>query len=162
MTNPVVPWYKQFWPWVLITIPVITVIVSINLVIIAVDTEDSLVVGDYYKKGKAINEQLDEIRKARELGIKAHLTITDGFYRIKLDSFEPLDGSAITLDFHHATLSEKDFHLQLVMNPSGEYVTEHSGDISGKWHLTIRPFNQQWKLTQVTSFPRNDQIDFIP
>ena len=49
------PWYKQFWPWFLITVPVLTVIMSGFLIHFATSGEDSLVIDDYYKEGKAIN-----------------------------------------------------------------------------------------------------------
>ncbi len=49
------PWYKQFWPWFLIAVPLITLVMGGVLLKLAISTEDSLVVDDYYKEGKAIN-----------------------------------------------------------------------------------------------------------
>ena len=49
------PWYKEFWPWFLIAVPIITLIMGGVLLKLAISTEDSLVVDDYYKEGKAIN-----------------------------------------------------------------------------------------------------------
>jgi len=38
------PWYKQFWPWFLISIPLLTVIAGIITLIIALKNPDYLVV----------------------------------------------------------------------------------------------------------------------
>ena len=45
-------WYKQFWPWFLITIPVCSMILSFNMLRFAFDGQDAMVVDDYYKQGK--------------------------------------------------------------------------------------------------------------
>ncbi|MCF1439106.1 MAG: FixH family protein, partial [Shewanella sp.] len=53
--SPIQPWYKQFWPWFLITLPLCAVIASLATMKIAVDNKDALVAEEYYKEGKAIN-----------------------------------------------------------------------------------------------------------
>ena len=52
-TSDVKPWYKQFWPWFLIAIPTSSFIMAYFIVKFATNTQDSLVVDDYYKEGKA-------------------------------------------------------------------------------------------------------------
>ncbi|WP_416308510.1 FixH family protein [Neptunicella sp. SCSIO 80796] len=160
--NTPTPWYKQFWPWFLIFVPVITVIVSMNLMYVAINTEDSLVVDDYYKQGKAINIQLEKIQKARELGIQGKLSVEPHRIVVQLESDQPLDGSALRLDFHHATLSKQDFQVNLLRNATGQYVAEYEHVIDGKWHLTLTSFDQKWKIQQVVTFPHQDEIALIP
>lgn len=156
------PWYKQFWPWVLIILPTIAVIFSINMLFIAMDTEDTLVVDDYYQEGKWINIQLAKIHKAQALGIQGKLTVVNNRIEVTIQSNTPLDGAALTLDFHHATLSELDFHVQLLKNAAGRYVAEHSSDIAGKWQVTLTPFDQQWKIQENINLPRSDAITLAP
>lgn len=40
------PWYKQFWPWFIFSIPAISVIAGISLLIIALKNPDYLVVDE--------------------------------------------------------------------------------------------------------------------
>ena len=48
------PWYRQFWPWILISIPLLTVIACIITLLIALKHPDQLVVEpDQYNKIKA-------------------------------------------------------------------------------------------------------------
>lgn len=49
------PWYKQFWPWFLIILPLTVVIWTVVTVIVFANNSVSLVTEDYYKKGKGIN-----------------------------------------------------------------------------------------------------------
>ena len=41
------PWYKYFWPWFLIAVPLSSFVMAYFLVNFAANTEDSLVVDDY-------------------------------------------------------------------------------------------------------------------
>jgi len=67
------PWYKQFWPWFIIALPASAVIAGITTVFIAFENADSLVVDDYYKEGKAINQRVALLKRARDMGLKAEL-----------------------------------------------------------------------------------------
>ncbi|MGL4901125.1 MAG: FixH family protein, partial [Shewanella sp.] len=42
------PWYKQFWPWFLIILPLCAVIASFATLKIALTNSDALVAEDYY------------------------------------------------------------------------------------------------------------------
>ncbi|HAS4590936.1 TPA: hypothetical protein I6878_003406, partial [Vibrio cholerae] len=65
------PWYKQFWPWFLIILPLTVVIWTVVTVIVFANNSVSLVTEDYYKKGKGINIDLTKINVAKELGLNA-------------------------------------------------------------------------------------------
>ncbi|MCH1414054.1 MAG: FixH family protein, partial [Glaciecola sp.] len=65
------PWYKQFWPWFLIIVPLSSMIFSLNYAKLAVTTQNDLVVDEYYKEGRGINTRLDKFERALQLGIDA-------------------------------------------------------------------------------------------
>ncbi len=50
---PAVPWYRYKLVWMIIAIPAASVIAGINMIYLAVNTDDGLVVDDYYKEGMA-------------------------------------------------------------------------------------------------------------
>ena len=68
------PWYRQFWPWFLIALPGSVVIASLVTVYIAFSGADSLVVDNYYRDGLAINQVLEQDRRAEALGSPAATT----------------------------------------------------------------------------------------
>ena len=49
------PWYKQFWPWLLIAIPVFAIVRAGHTVYLMNQQSPDLVVDEYYTEGKAIN-----------------------------------------------------------------------------------------------------------
>jgi hypothetical protein len=53
------PWYRQFWPWFLIVLPGTAVIASLATAYVAINNQDPIVDGNYYKHGLTINEKLD-------------------------------------------------------------------------------------------------------
>lgn len=67
------PWYKQFWPWFIISLPLSAVIGGIATLVLALQSPNSMVVDDYYKAGLAINETLARERAAAEQGLSALL-----------------------------------------------------------------------------------------
>lgn len=75
-----IPWYKQGWPWILISFPLTSVLLGIMMVVLALNTNNSLVVDDYYREGKAINQRIDRDTKAAARGLAAliHTQGVDG------------------------------------------------------------------------------------
>ncbi|WP_251358164.1 FixH family protein [Kangiella sp. TOML190] len=149
MTEQQLPWYKQFWPWFLISIPLASVIAGIFMIVISIDGADTLVNEDYYKQGLAINKQFDKSKKAQQLGLKATLAFEQDKLQINLSSDKPVVESLV-LEFSHATVKAKDFQLRLQQASEGQYFSvlkpEQLATIKGKWYLTLTPHSEQWHL----------------
>lgn len=156
------PWYKQFWPWFLITVPIVTVFVGATLITLAVQTQDTLVKDDYYKEGKAINANLSKDQKAKDLNISTMLTVTDSQVALNFTSGEPEDGAALTLEFFHSTLSNKDFSLQLTKETDGVYRANIPAALNGKWRVTLWPFHKEWRIKKTIAFPYSGSIELAP
>jgi len=73
MTNDTQPWYRHRWPWLLMIGPVAVLIAGFITTWISFAGADALVVDDYYKKGKAINQDLRRDRAAAALGLSASM-----------------------------------------------------------------------------------------
>lgn len=163
MNKPVqTAWYKQFWPWFLITIPLVSIILSATMLKLALTTENSLVIDDYYKEGKGINLQLDRIEKAKAKNISTELLSSGNSISITFLSGKPSSGEALKLYFNHATLASKDFNILLSQDANGIYRTQLSQPLAGKWYVTLTPLNEEWKVSQPLSFPRSNAILLEP
>ena len=57
--DPILPWYRQFWPWAIISIPATTVVACAIMITLAILSDDGLVSDDYYREGLAINKRLN-------------------------------------------------------------------------------------------------------
>ena len=142
------PWYRQFWPWVLIGLPATVVVAGLTTVWIAASGADSLVVDDYYKDGLAINQRLDKEQRARELGLEAVLEYSEGALEVSLDG---ADGpAALSLALYHPLDSQRDRQLQLPRISSRLYRARVELPGGGRWHWQIEPLGVNeadgWRL----------------
>ena len=142
------PWYKQFWPWFLISLPLSVVIASIVTINLAIQTNDGLVSDDYYKEGLAINQSLQRDRTAAELGVSAQLTIEESGDMVRLTLNK---GSLaaypeqLTLHLQHATHAGHDQILTLVRAPGDQYLGYLEQPIrEGVWHISLA--TEEWRL----------------
>ena len=154
MTPP--PWYRQIWPWLLMLMPATALFGVIATFWLAATTNNALVVDDYYREGKAINQQLARDTRATELGLAATLTrAADGRARIELAAAPGTAlPPALTLRVVHATRAELDQIHQLNATGQGSY-TGAAADLphGGRWNLMIEEPANTWRLTAtVTSF----------
>ena len=161
-TSDVKPWYKQFWPWFLIAIPTSSFIMAYFIVKFATNTQDSLVVDDYYKEGKAYNVNHKKVENARKLRIMTDLSVNDGQIALEFHSGIPEEGNALKLSFYHVTLAERDVSLLLTRDANGIYRGFVEQDLSGKWRVTLSPLDDSWKVQQEIGLPRADKIRFVP
>lgn len=158
-------WYREPWAWLVFILPFTAVVAGIATYIIANNDPDTLVIGDYYKKGKAINIEVSKIKQAQKLGIKFALQFTNNELIIKPTGIEktfPL----LNLNFFHPTQEAKDFYLALTPDGNGYFRQVFDYDISGKWKITITPFDNasdtSWKIQDTISLPQADFINLIP
>lgn len=160
--SDVKPWYKQFYPWMLICIPLSSFIVGGFVIKFATDGTNTLVVDDYYKEGKSINARLDKLAKAEELGIRTTLTTNKSGFVVEFLSGAPKTGEALKLDFYHVTQPEKDFSTLLTADASGVYRSSKEFINSGKWRIRLTPMDEQWKLQRMVVLPQSSKIALEP
>ena len=156
------PWYKQFYPWMLICIPLSSFIVGGFVIKFATDGTNTLVVDDYYKEGKSINARLDKLAKAEELGIKTTLTTSETGFVLEFISGAPTTGEALKLDFYHVTQPEKDFTTLLTADANGVYRSSQEFANSGKWRIRLTPMDEHWKLQRMVVLPQTNKIALEP
>ncbi len=156
------PWYKQFWPWFLIAIPLSSFIMGSQILRIASDGTNSLVVDDYYKEGKAINSRLDKIEAARALNITTLLNVQQGTIVLEFLTGAPVSGEALKLEFFHVTQEFKDFSVILTQDAGGIYRNSEEFSIEGKWRLRLTPLDESWKVQTRVSLPQQQAFPFNP
>ncbi|MDA7793436.1 FixH family protein [Glaciecola sp.] len=161
-TDANTPWYKQFWPWFLILVPLSSMIFSLNYAKLAVTTDNDLVVDEYYKEGRVINTRLDKIELAQTLNISTFLNINGDSIALTFNSGAPKQGQALRLNFYHVTIAARDFELLLTRDAAGVYRGSHSTDIIGKWKVSLTPLDEQWKIQKTMNLPYSDTISFEP
>jgi len=143
-----VPWYRQFWPWFLISLPLSVVIAAIVTIVIAVKTDDGLVSDDYYKKGLAIHKDADSAAKARALGIAGQLTYDadTGALKLLFDSALQDADSTLQLEVTHPTRRDRDQVVSLTRLGDTSYAGRVQPLEDANWKLALRPPDSSWRI----------------
>jgi hypothetical protein len=141
------PWYKQAWPWILISGPAVVVVAGFITLWLAITSWDGLVADDYYKQGLTVNQRLHRDQQAGNLGLRADLMRADLNVRLLL-SAEGNAGlpEAISIKLAHPTRAGLDQMVKMVSEGQGFYSGKLAADVSGRWLVTIEDPAGQWRL----------------
>ncbi len=155
------PWYREPWPWFLISLPAIAVIAGLTTVWIAYRSADGLVVGDYYKAGLAVNQTLAREDAARALGMTATLSTENGLLALSLASSLKANPDRLILTLAHPTRQGMDQVLSLQHAGSGRYRAALPAMHAGKWQLELTDAASSWRLSGVLHTPLSQPVTFM-
>lgn len=151
------PWYRQPWMWLVVGLPVLSIIASLTLVTIAVKNRDDLVRDDWYKAGRAINQNRQADMRADALNLSGELTLSPATLRLdltlnkhELPFVTPTTTHQLTLV--HSTFAHSDMTVLFTrtgMDPVWRGTLPHLP--LGKYHLMLEPLlpnatDQAWRL----------------
>lgn len=154
MTPP--PWYAQRWPWLLMAGPAIVLAACGYTGWIAFSQQDALVVGDYYKKGKAINQDLRRDRAAAALGLSVAVRYDAAEGKLA-GRLATRDGDAVhgpvLLHLAHATQPEKDIRLLLRPDADGAFSIGLPMLERSRWVVLVEDDRRTWRLEGTWLWP---------
>ena len=169
MTNlnePFTPWHREPWAWYILGILLVTFAWGGVQLYTAFTHRDSVVIDDYYKNGKAINQDMTRIHNARSLGIEGTLTIDEliGEVRVQLTGKPEQWPQKLSLSFLSPVFNDKDKTLLLNRTFSTKdasqapvYVGQLEALVSGRYYLQLETLDEfipevgyesGWKITQ--------------
>jgi hypothetical protein len=152
------PWYREPWPWFLMSLPAIAVVAGLTTVWIAYRTADGLVVGDYYKAGLAVNQTLEREDVARALGLTATLNTENGTLTLSLAGKLKTYPEQLILTLAHPTRQGMDQTLNLQHKGHGQYRANLPAMHAGKWHLELADAASTWRLSGVLHTPLSQPV----
>jgi len=149
------PWYRQFWPWYLISIPFLAVVASAIMITLAVRHKDPLVVDNYYKQGLAINRTLAQQHAAATMGLQAQALFDSahGELILKLSAKQQITAPGLKLYFVHATLADQDYMVRFTEQSQGVYLARLKALKPGNWDLMLEPEDETWRLDARLTLP---------
>ena len=139
------PWYREPWPWILISGPAAVIVAGAVTSWIAFSTSDGLVADDYYKRGLAINAVLKREQAAALRGIGARVEHVNGRVRVTLRG---VDAPVLFLNLVHATRAGNDVRLRLERAPDGSYEAALPPLAAGHWRAVIDDPRGEWRVVQ--------------
>lgn len=136
-------WYREPWPWILMSGPVIVIIAGLVTAWIAYNYGDPVLSDDYYRKGLAVQQTLASDARAQAFGLEARLRLNaEGDIRVGLSARTQADGKdfvvpeAIRVTLSHPTRAGLDQTAEL--HRTGDaYVGHLHLPASGHWLLMV-------------------------
>ncbi|MBE0615246.1 MAG: FixH family protein [Burkholderiales bacterium] len=141
-------WYREPWPWILMSGPAIVVVAGLVTAWLAVRSDDGLVLDDYYKQGLAINQTLSRGDTAARLGLKAELQLIDGRLLVLLNGAGP---GELSLRIAHPTRAGMDQRVTLAMVRPGVYEGRLQPLRAGRWRVVLE--QKDWRLAGDWTLP---------
>ena len=154
------PWYRQFWPWVLIALPATVVVASMVTIAIAIHNPGSLVVDNYYKVGLAINTELVRDQQADQFGLEARGLLEDDTLVLSIAGNPPPLPRQITLELIHATRADQDRSVVLTKTGSRQYTAMLPPLPTSRWLLQLQ--TDDWRLVGRLKTPSEDTLHLAP
>jgi hypothetical protein len=135
------PWYRQFWPWFVISLPAISVAFSIATLVIAVRSADSLVRDDWYDAGVTINRDFDREAAAADLGLVAVMRLDNGgVLSLELDGEGVGSVDVLELQMTCPWTAARDKTIELRRDANGRFApTVPVTDLPGRWDIALAP-----------------------
>jgi len=139
------PWFRQFWPWFLIALPLTAVVGSLVTIYLATTRSHSMVVDDYARIGLSTQLRLERDQQARAQGLSARLDITEPGLIVRLDGSLRPKPDVLFLTLSHPTQADKDRRIELVTD-GVDYRGQLELPPSERWYVQIEPADLSWRL----------------
>lgn len=145
---PIVPWYKQRWPWILMSIPFSSICVGSYFMYQAIAHADPMVQEQYYAAGQSINTVIAAGRAADRLGLAGQLDFAGDQVTLDLsqrgsEALPPV----LTLQLSHPTIAKLDQTVTLVQGTAGRYRGTMRPTKALRWDITLAAPDKSWSLS---------------
>jgi hypothetical protein len=147
---PAAPWYRHRWPWFIMLGPVAVMLATLVSVLLAVRQPDAMVVDDYYKQGKAINQDLrrDRMATGLRLHLEARYERTGGRLTGRLESFGRPLTAPLRIHLAHPTQPHKDLVLDAFPDGQGDFAVPLAALEMTHWQVVVEDEGRQWRLAR--------------
>lgn len=140
------PWYRDYWPWFLISLPASAVVAGLITLWLAIQSDDGVVVDDYYKQGLAINRTLARDDTAARLQLMADMRLAEGNVTLTLSGQLTSYPEQISLRIAHPTRAGMDQTALLSHISNGRYTGRAQLPAAGRWALVLEDPGKIWRL----------------
>lgn len=141
------PWYREPWPWLLMSGPAIVVVAGLITAWLAIRSNDGLVADDYYKQGLAVNQVLHRDQLALSQGVSAELLRSGPLLKVFLHGAEGFKlPRELSLKITHPSRAGEDQLVRLQAEGAGLYAGKMVQAVGGVRRLTLEDEAGAWRL----------------
>jgi hypothetical protein len=153
-------WHQVPMVWMIIAIPLSSVLVGMVMLWFAIDSADGLVVDDYNQQGKEINRTLARNKFAVTHGINAELRLLpqSGILTVRMSLQEPLAlADTLSLRIVHRTRAGKDIEVKLQKSGELEYIAPLPQLEPSNWIVLIE--TSEWRIGGLLPIPGSELVN---
>ena len=154
------PWFREPWPWLLASGPLLVVIASFVSAWIAIKSSDGLVSEDYYTQGLAAQETLSRSEKAVALGLIAKVHITSDTLTVALSAkssgFQM--PAALRVTVSHPTRAGLDQTEVIHGTGAGTFSARFRLPAAGHWLILIEDEAKNWRMMGSVVLPADGEF----
>lgn len=167
MNKDTTPWYKQFWPWFILSPLLIVICAGFWMLYMAIVTNDGVIVDNFYKDGLGIEVRTEQDALARNLGLNANLDWSSQQLRLQLRGVNTGYPNQLSLLVVFPTKSSRDVEIVLAHQGAGIYTGKIPEPITGKRQLQLQPIvdtdEAQWRLHAQVELPLfSGSVELLP
>jgi hypothetical protein len=154
------PWYAQRWPWLLLLGPLAVVLAGSYTIWLAFAHQDALVVDDYYKQGKAINQDLRRDRIASRMGLQldARYDAAAGVLYGAVSGLNASKREILSIRLVHSTMPAKDIKLRVQPDADGRFSAALPLLEIAQWQVLVENEQRDWRLNGRWAWPQQQSI----
>lgn len=155
------PWYTHRWPWFLMIGPVAVILAGLYTGWLAFSQQDALVVDDYYKQGKAINQDLRRDQAAANLQLSLNLRYDPATGRLngRLLGDAQAIAKPVRVRLIHSTRPERDISLDAQPDQSGVFSVALPMLEKARWQVQIENAQRDWRLHGTWMWPQEQTVE---
>lgn len=159
-TAPAAPWYAHRWPWLLMIGPLLVLVGGATAGYLAYSRPDAMVVDDYYKKGKAINQDLrrDRVASMMRIAFDARYSPAAGTLSGEVASHGQPLAAPFRIRLAHATLPQKDMVLEARPDAGGHFSVPLPMLERARWQVVVEGPQAGWRLLGSWSWPQQQAL----
>lgn len=159
-----IPWYKHLWLWLLLAPPIVAVTAGSYMASLAYKSQDAMVVDDYYKEGKAINQDLRRDKAATALKLSASMAYDpeQGKVTGSLASADTRQSGLVAIRLIHPTQPAKDMTIAAQLEENGKFSFALPMLDRAAWQIVLEDQAHQWRLNGLWKWPQQQHIDLTP
>jgi len=155
------PWYREPMVWLVIAIPLSSVIYGTFFLIVSITSFDGMVVDDYYKVGKQINRELKRDKAALAHGLTAQVMIENRTVTVFIQAAQDYaPPPVLEIRFIYSTRADIDKEIFVEQVSPGIYKGSIPELEIGRWNVQIA--SDDWRLLGSMRMPDERKVLIKP
>ena len=141
------PWYREPWPWALMSGPFIVIVAGLFTAYLAVVSNDGLVTEDYYKRGLSVNQTVSQSELAQKFGVTARINLDSEHMKVALSARDAsfVQPAKLVVTVSHPTRAGLDQTRTMTLVEGG-YSAAFQLPAAGHWLVMLGDEAQSWRL----------------